>query len=342
VKRFITILTLLFSILLKTQTPVPSNWDHERKENCLRIAFYNVENLFDTIDDPKTRDEEYLPTAEKNWNSYKYFHKLNNLSKVIVALGGWEAPDLVGLCEVENKLVVEDLTQTAALRKNGYGVVHFDSPDKRGIDVGLIYKKEKFEPIHSENLSVKLINDTSFYTRDILYVKGLSFENEIHVFVNHWPSRRGGAEQSEHKRIRAAQVLKNKVDSIVSSNPESRIIIMGDFNDTPQNNSIEKTLNAGESLPPKDLLNLMGSLPSSAGSHKYKGHWAYLDQLIVSDPVSQIIHFDATVFFMEWMLNEDSKYPGFYPKRTWSGNFYKGGYSDHLPIFFDICISYTK
>jgi len=316
------------------QEPLPAGWDEERGNHALRVSFYNIENLFDTIDHPRKRDEEYTPNAEKKWNSYKYRDKLNKVSKVIIAMGGWEAPAIVGLCEIENDTVLADLANTAALKKHGYQFVHFISPDRRGIDVALLYQANKFTPVYTENIKVALKDEPDFRTRDILYVKGFFNLDTLHIFVNHWPSRRGGSQQSEYKRINAASVLRAKLDSLYAAQPNTKVIIMGDFNDTPENKSIEETLMKDSNF---GLHNLMESKPKSYGSHKYKGHWSYIDQIIISESLKNNTKQEsAIVFWQEWMMEEDSKHPGFYPKRSWRGPFYHYGFSDHLPVFIDI------
>jgi predicted extracellular nuclease len=335
--KIFTILSVFFSFGLFSQAELPDGWDEARKNEGMRIAFYNLENLFDTIDTPRKRDEEFLPNADRKWNGYKYWDKLNKLSKVVVSLGGWEAPAVIGVCEIENDTVLKDLAQTPTLKKIGYQSVHFSSPDARGIDVGLLYNPDKAELIYAESLRVSLQDEPDFKTRDILYTKLKIANGDLHVFVNHWPSRRGGSEQSEYKRIAAAQRMGSKVDSIFEITPKANILIMGDFNDTPDNNSIHKEL-AGN----RDLNNLMSELSSNAGSHKYRGHWSYLDQIIVStNLIPHIKNSRATVFWQPWMVEEDSKHPGYYPKRTWRGTFYHGGYSDHLPVFVDIYYDQT-
>lgn len=334
----------LFSFLGFTQTELPKNWDEERGKKGIRIVFYNVENLFDTINNPNKRDEEYLPTAEKKWNSYKYQTKLNRISKVIVAAGGWELPDIIGVCEIENDTVLRDLTQTRALEKMKYQVVHYSSPDARGIDVGLMYNRKKLKLIASAPLTVKLEEDANFKTRDILYSKFYTLKDTLHIYINHWPSRRGGQQASEHKRIKAATVLKSHLDSIKTFQPNAYFVIMGDFNDAPTNASINRILNTGTYEEETYLVNLMTYLPSSSGTHKYRGHWDYLDQFIVSPYVFdknsrlKLNEFKAFVLQLDWLLVKDSKYPGYYPNRNWKGSFFSDGFSDHLPIVMDIVI----
>lgn len=333
-KEYLTILPLLFSLFTFGQTSLPQGWDEPRDDKTLRIAFYNVENIFDTIDHPTKRDEEFTPNADRSWDSYKYWDKLNKTSKVIASLGGWQLPDVVGICEIENDTVLKDLAKKEVLKNGDFKTIHFNAPDARGIDVGLIYNSNRLNLLHCEPLLVAIQDEPNFKTRDILYAKLLFDTDTLHFFVNHWPSRRGGSVQSEYKRIRAAEVLKAKVDSISMAAPKSKIIIMGDFNDTPTNVSISEHLLKNDKTT---LQNLMSDLPQSFGTHKYKGHWSYLDQLIVSDALApQIETKRAVVFWQEWMLQKDSKHPGYYPKRSWRGIYYNYGFSDHLPVYIDL------
>ncbi len=337
-KYYQTIAFLLIAIVTAfAQQPLPTNWDEGRGDHALRVSFYNIENLFDTIDHPRKRDEEFTPQSDKQWKGYKYRDKLNKISKVIVALGGWEPPAIVGLCEVENDTVLKDLVHTTSLKKYGYQFVHFLSPDYRGIDVALIYRANKFTPIYTQNIRVTLKDEPDFRTRDILYIKGFTNVDTLHIFVNHWPSRRGGSEQSEYKRVNAARVLGVTLDSLYAEQPNAKIIIMGDFNDTPNNKSIEETLLKNSKF---ELYNLMADKPKSYGSHKYQGHWAYIDQIIISESLKgNTKQENAVVFWQPWMMEEDSKHPGYYPKRSWHGPFYQFGYSDHLPVFIDLVFS---
>lgn len=319
------------------QSPLPENWDEPRDNQTLRIVFYNVENLFDTINDPLKRDEEFLPEAERRWNGYKYWDKLNRLSKVIANTGGWQLPDVVGVCEIENDTVLQDLMAKDALRKGDFQSIHFDSPDARGIDVGLLYNTSRLTLIYREALGVTIPSEPDFKTRDILYTKLAFKKDTLHCFINHWPSRRGGAKASEYKRIRAANTLKAKIDSLQNKDKTANIIVMGDFNDEPTNASIKEHL-----LMPGSgqLIDLMEPLPSTYGTHKYQGHWSYLDQFIItSHLLSDAGNARSFVFWQEWMLEKDSKHPGYYPKRSWRGIYYHYGFSDHLPIILDLKFS---
>lgn len=320
----------------------------ERKnEQALRIAFYNVENLFDTINDPNTNDEEFLPTSDRKWDGFKYYEKLDHIYKTLTALGGWDAPAIIGFCEIENRFVLNELVTKTPWKKLRYNIIHEDSPDRRGIDVGLIYRAEKFRPLKHEAIRLHFPFDTAAKIRDILYVKGLVFKKDtLHVFVNHWPSRSGGQAASEPRRIFAAQKIRHYVDSICSKDPEANIIIMGDFNDEPGDKSLLEGLKA---KPTKEELNGCDLYNSSypyfkqgKGTEKYKEHWAVLDQIILSSALVTrnrglvVENGVSYIFDAPWLLEEDTKYIGTMPFRTYAGPRYLGGYSDHLPVFVDI------
>lgn len=316
------------------------------EKQCLKVMCYNVENYFDCVDDSLTIDEEYLPNGMRAWNNEKYLNKQTNISKVITAVGGWDAPALVGLCEIESEKCLKDLTRYSGLKNLKYKFIHYESPDARGVDVALLYQPNIFRPIHSEPIQINFPNSTS-KTRDILYVRGkVPSGDTLQVFVCHLPSRLGGELESEERRIFVASVLRNRVDSIFASDSKANIIIMGDFNDYPTNNSMLETLKA---LPPSDvskegeLYNLMYPIHvSGKGSHKFEGEWGALDQMIVSanllNPTNSLftLSTDAHVFEAEFLLENDEKYLGKQPARTYVGMKYKGGFADHLPVYIDL------
>ncbi len=290
------------------------------------VLFYNVENLFDTKDDPSTNDQDFLPNSEMAWTEDRYRTKLEHLAEAI-AMTDADLPEFLGLAEVENGTVVKDLADEQVLAKAKYAVVHFDSPDERGIDVALLYKRDKFTLENSESLHVDLGDDR---TRDILHVELSQAGHTYHVFVNHWPSRSGGPEQSEPKRMAAAMVLSSAVEKI-NSGPKAHIIIMGDLNDTPQNNSIQKGLGATCGIGSAALVDLMCmDQPVGSGSYNYQGEWSFLDQFIV-DPLTAKEVKKASAFSDERIMFYHPK-NGPSPDKTYSSGHYKGGYSDHLPI----------
>ena len=288
-------------------------------------VFYNVENLFDTIDNPNTRDNEFLPKSEKKWDTYRYNYKLNQLDKVFSEIVKKEnenrLPDIIGLCEVENKLVIDDLLKTETFKNHTYKIIHKQSPDGRGIDCALLVD-EKFEVLNSDFIKINNPKE-SRATRDIVFGK-LKFKNQIiNVFVNHWPSRWGGQEASNHKRVFVAEVLRKYIDNNTSESDFN--LIMGDFNDYPTNESLAKV------LVKDDLINLMSkSNVSGRGSYNYRGNWDWLDQIIVSQDDFKLISFGA---FEEDFMMYTNKKGEVYPNRSFGGNNWYAGFSDHLPVF---------
>ncbi len=309
-----------------------------RKKNTdhYTVAFYNLENLFDTTDDPYTLDNDFLPDSEKRWNRKRYDKKIFKLGTAISNIGfskTGKAPVLVGVAEVENKRVLEDLIDSKHLKNKNYGIVHYDSPDERGIDVGLLYQKEYFEVIHSEKIQVLVDNDNGErdYTRDVLWVTGNLNEEEVHILVNHWPSRRDGAESTAYKRIVAAQKNREVIDQITSENAEAKIIIMGDFNDDPSSESIKQ-------LVQNDLFNPMERLLTRySGSTNYRSQWNLFDQIIFSHNFHKYekgkhCFSDASIFDDDFLKIYKGRYKG-NPFRTYVGKKYTGGYSDHFPVY---------
>lgn len=312
-----------------------------------RIMFYNVENLFDAKDDSLTLDDAFTPEGTTHWNFAKYKKKTNRIAQVIMAVGGWEVPELVGLCEVENRYVVEGITRYTPLARFQYKIAHFDSPDRRGIDVALLYQKDKFHPLHTEALRVPLDEIEEEPTRDILYVKGVTTTDDtLHVFVNHWPSKYGGVLETIPKRKAAAKVLRNKTDSLLKENTFAKIVIMGDFNTEAERIPLHKTLGAKlswENAKTTGLYNLSVSWSKTVGygSYKYDGVWSSIDQIIVSNGLLEgrgilfTSEEDAHIFKVPFLLEED-KDRGLKPFRTHIGMRYNDGFSDHLPIYLDL------
>lgn len=327
----------------KEAQPSISKQSTELKDfNGETLAFYNVENLFDTQNDPRTNDEDFLPQGKLQWTKERYDAKLDNIALVADKLKG-DLPIFMGMVEVENRKVLEDLIQETSLKEGGYQISHKDSPDKRGIDVALIYRTDYAKLLSSESLNIDL---GEVLTRDILYSKFELKGGEIlHTFVNHWPSRRKGQEASEYKRVKAATVLKAKTDQILKDDPKANIVIMGDFNDYPDNKSLKQVLKAGTDT--RKLYNLAYKLQKVAkdtdrGSHSYRGEWGMLDQIIVSPNMMDkhgafaIKQADFDVFYKDWLIFQHPKYKTYQPNRTYAGPKYIGGYSDHLPIFLEL------
>jgi len=308
-------------------------------DNNFRVAFYNLENLFDTVDDPKTNDDDFLPDGKMGWNPEKYDHKLDNLSKVVNLLGGNEIPEILGVCEAENKQVLEDLIKNSG--SNHYGLIHKDSPDERGIDVALIYDNTKVKVKSSEYLTVSIDNDA---TRDILYATLTINKEDIHVFFNHWPSRYG--DKTGDKRKIAAKVLRTKIDQVLTQDGNAKIVIMGDFNDEPSNESVKDVLKAQKvnaKIQANQLYNMsIAWMESGKGSYFYD-KWNALDQIIVSGSMlnsktgfSTELN-NANIFNEEWMTFFDKKRNVNKPSRFISskGKVY-GGYSDHFPVYLEV------
>lgn len=318
--------------------------DSFRGTSAIRVMFYNLENLFDIYDDTLKNDESFLPEGDHHWGSYKYYQKSNNLGKTILAVGGWEGVELVGLCEVENLKVLKDLTQKTALKETNYSILHKESPDKRGIDVALLYRADKIRIDTVQYIKVFLGKDQR-PTRDILYAT-IRTQNEaqLHVFVNHWPSRYGGQMKSDPKRKAAARVVRGYVDSILTVHPNANILLMGDFNDEPDNESIHDVLRARSDSTFSDsteLYNVMSHFHGNHGTHKYQGSWGVLDQFMVTKWLFQgqnllKVKEGPLVFRAPFLMTKETKYPGMKPFRTYVGFKYSGGYSDHLPIFIDL------
>lgn len=304
------------------------------------IAFYNIENLFDLENDPFTNDDDFLPTSTKRWTIKRYTNKLRKLAKVISKIGEdsiEESPAIVGLAEVENKKVLQDLIESEGLAGKSYNFVHYDSLDERGVDVALLYKSNLFEVISSETFSVELYTETGErdYTRDILLVHGKLQQNPIYIVVNHWSSRREGEKETEHKRIAAAKVVNTIVNKIKNKDASPKIIVMGDFNDNPEDISIE--LLESES----NLYNPFKTVHSyNKGSLNHDFQWHMFDQILFSHNFfdisnSELRFVKADVFNPRFLTQYYGKYKG-QPFRTYVGKKYKGGYSDHFPVYIQL------
>ncbi len=316
------------------------------------FAFYNVENLFDTIDDPAISDESYLPDSKVAWNTERYNHKLENISKVLMSLKEPSFSAIIGLCEVENLDVVKELSQHPNIAAAGYKIIHKNSPDERGIDVALFYQPQIYQPVKNTFIKPDFKGMEANATRDILYSKGLiNNVDTIHIFVNHWVSRWGGQEATEPYRMAIAAQLKSITDSILNVNPDANILIAGDLNDNPIDKSLVDVLKAkpvGANVNSSDLYNLALKLYESdtAGTLYYKS-WDVFDQIIVSGALLagegnlKVASESETVFKEDWMLYQPKEGPA-RPSRTASGRNYFGGYSDHLPVMIDINYMSTK
>lgn len=310
------------------------------------ISFYNLENFYDTVDNTMVNDEEFLPKGAKNYNSAIYWDKVDKLSTVISQIGTDVNPDgpaILGVAEIENDTVLTDLVHNARLKDRNYQFVHYDSRDFRGIDVAMLYNPKYFKVLDSRKLYVSLPQGSkdAIFTRDVLWVKGLLDGEEVNIFVNHWPSRRGGEERSAPGRAAAAQVDKHFIDSIQKIQPNAKVIIMGDLNDDPVSPSITKVLKATgkiENVKPGGLYNpWVDMYKKGLGTIAYQDAWGFFDQIMMSyswldKKQDGFFFYQQHIFNKEYLVENIGKYKG-YPMRTWDGNTYRGGYCDHFPTY---------
>jgi len=311
----------------------------------VRFLFYNTENLFHPSDDSLTTDDEFTPAGMRHWTGNRYRKKLAGISKVIISAGRWEPPQLVALCEVENALVLSQLVRGPLLAQFDYSYIHFESPDRRGIDVALIYKLEAFKVITARTLHIPGYSGET-NTRDILYVSGLlSGEDTLHIYISHWPSRYGGATASRARRQQAALILRSHIDSLISTCRNPYILIAGDMNDELEDPSLFQSLGVREkeeSINRTALYSLNSKHePGVYGTTKYQGFWYAFDHIIVSGnlllPGSIRIARDSIIVHSPaFLLEEDGPYGGVKPFRTFSGYSYQEGFSDHLPVYIDL------
>lgn len=307
----------------------------------LRVMFYNVENYFDCNHDSLKSDDDFLPGGIRGWTPTRFWKKTGNIAKVIAAVGGDKFPEIVGLVEVENEYCIKSLIYGSPLKNAGYSYIHAESPDARGIDVCLLYNRYLFSVIRQAPISVRFKEDPSKRTRDVLYVCGKTHSGDtLHIFVCHFPSRLGGALESEIFRRDVAKLIRKKVDSILTINEKSKVLIMGDFNDYPTDRSLSLDLRAGmpvSGAENKSLYNLM--LPfhgnPEVGTNKFQAEWGILDQILVSGSLLKQTK-DAHIFDADFLLIQDERWMGRKPFRTYHGMAYQGGFSDHLPVYMDI------
>ncbi len=324
------ILILLFTVLV---------FNYFGQEKQITIANWNLENLFDVEDDPNKDDQEFLPSSAKEWTQERLTQKFKNLSKVITAMNDGTGPDLIGVEEVEHQSLLDSLVQKY-LEKNKYNIAYAESPDNRGIDVGLIYNDKIMDLIKTDTLSVELSD--KYPTRLILCAKLLLFKKDtIAIYVNHWPSRRGGEEESENNRIAAAEVLRKSIDEELRNNPEAKIVVVGDFNDEPENKSIFEVLKAkdydcvkSDTIANGNLFNLAYAKSAKGeGSYLYQQNWNMLDQIMISAGLyKNYVCNSFEIFKPEFLVTKSGKFKGAAFPTYGGGNRYLGGYSDHLPV----------
>lgn len=320
-----------------------------KKEYQIRtVAFYNLENLFDTTNDSLVYDDDRTPNGKDHWTEERYRKKIENLSRVLSNIGmetAKSSPDLIGVCEVENLKVLKDLVSHPFLKKQEYGIVHFDSPDERGIDVALLYSKSSFIPISFASRRLLLTDSEGFrdYTRDQLVVEGLLDDERIYLIVNHWPSRSGGELRSRPYRLKAAELNRRIIDSLRYLDPTTKIIAMGDFNDDPISPSFKKILKIKGKAKQLDSMGLFGPMEKlfkkGVGSLAYRDQWNLFDQIYVTANMvknKEGYHlWKADVFNPPYLIDPKGRYQG-YPLRTYAGGSYIGGYSDHFPVYIHL------
>ncbi len=339
-KLFILVLCLVFQVLAFSQ---------KKEFQVAVVGFYNLENLFDTLDSPDTDDREFLPTGGNNWTPEVYQDKQKNMARVISELGTETSPDgiaILGVGEVENRLVLEDLVKQPALADRHYQIVHYDSPDERGIDVGLIYQPKYFRVTGSRAIPLILYGEDGErnFTRDILYVAGMLDGEPLHILVNHWPSRRGGEKATRPMRNAAALICKNVADSLMALDPAAKVIITGDLNDDPNSPSVQDVLackNEKKEVRKGDLFNPMNEFfVQGYGTLAYQDSWNLFDQIIISHGLTTqrqegYRFHEATVYKKPYLIQQTGQYKG-YPFRTFDFGNYIGGYSDHFPVYLTL------
>lgn len=337
--RFIS---ALFLVLITNISCIAQN----KQYKIAVISFYNLENFYDTIDNPRVNDEEFLPNGDRNYNSAVYWNKVEHLATVLSQIStdvNPEGPAIIGVAEIENDTVLNDLVHHPLLKDRNYQIVHYDSWDSRGVDVALLYNPKYFTVDSSAKLFVKIPvgSKDSYYTRDILWVKGKLAGETIHVLVNHWPSRFGGEERSRPGRDAAAKIDRYQIEKIQRADPSAKIIVMGDLNDDPVSPSITKVLQAKGNLKdvqPRDLYNPWFDLyKKGIGTLAYQDAWSLFDQIIISQSFldkeqNGFFYYQAHVFKQPFMIENMGRYKG-YPMRTYDGISYRGGYSDHFPTY---------
>lgn len=339
--RLLKVLSVFVLIYLQFNT-LKAQEDRVFRVGC--FAFYNVENLFDTINDPAIRDDDWTPKGEVRWNTEKYLHKLDMLSEAIEGIGLDFTPDgaaVLGLAEIENEAVLHDLANTRRLRNRKYEIIYHQGPDRRGMDVALMYQPKYFKPTNSKSYRLTVEDRPDFRTRDPLVVSGLFDGEMMHFIVNHWPSRRGGERRSMPMRMAAAQLNRHIVDSLLTLDPMSKILVMGDFNDNPTNKSITQGLRskgAVKNVKPDELYNPFYNMyRRGIGTNAWRDAWSLFDQILVShgllgDDYSTYKFMQARVFNKIELTQKSGRFRG-YPWRTYVGGTHLGGYSDHFPVY---------
>lgn len=314
------------------------------------ILFYNVENLFDIYNNPETNDDEFTPNGDRRWTYNRFEKKLQAISKVILSASGWNPPELVTLCEIENQYALDKLLNQTPLKSYPYQIIHKESPDSRGIDVALLYNKNDFYPLEYKYIPIRTENDSILKSREILYVSGIIKNTDtLHLFANHWPSRYSGLLESQPMRNLAAQILRSEIKMLQEKFPNPRIIIVGDFNDQPSDESVLLKLGAiafpGQMSNSNNdkIFNLSWNwMEKEPGTLKFQSQWSVFDQIMVS---GNLLNTENKIFTrVEWakivqlpfLLEKDERYGGMKTNRTYIGYSYNGGFSDHLPVLLKL------
>ena len=344
-----TFILLVFSLFYLSRPVWPQKLPvkDEPGSSLAGVMFYNVENLFDIKNDSLKNDEEFLPEGPRRWTYTRMKSKLTGIARVILNAGEWNPPVLVGLCEVENRWVVSNLIWETGLNNLGYRFVHFESPDERGIDVALLYLESRFKVLKTYPVSIDL-GEQNRPTRDVLYVKGLLDRTDtLHVMVNHWPSRLGGVASSHWKRETAAKRVKQIADSVFQINSKALLLLMGDFNETPDSELFKDILQAGGVDDDGIMVNMALSLNKNIGTIKHQQIWSIFDYIMASrslvdgSSVIQLNESDMNIIDLPFLLETDPVYGGLKPYRTYRGFRYQGGFSDHLPVWINLMVKKT-
>ena len=318
-----------------------------------KVVFYNLENLFDTINDPNKNDEEYLPEGERKWTTYRYNQKLHNMERVLfdVALQDKNFPAVIGVSEIENRLVLEDLLAQPKLAKANYRIVHFDSPDRRGVDCAFFYRPNQFQLEGSEAHRISFPGRPNFLTRDLVAMWGKIEGEPFYFIVSHWPSRLGGKERSQYARDFVAAKCKHICDSVRTVNPNTKVVIMGDFNDDATDASVVEVLGAKgniKKLEANDMFNPFNAmLKAGYGTLAYRDSWNLFDNIVVSENLAtgstgalkiqkkEGAKFYGNIFTAPYMIQKEGQYKN-YPLRSFVGSNFQNGYSDHFPVYIYI------
>lgn len=340
-------LFLSFCFLLCFFISISQTLQKDKNYFISAIGFWNVENLYDTLNDVWKNDEEFTPSGSNHWTGRRYLTKIDRLSEVIGMMATDITPDglaILGLCEIENYSVVKDLVNSPRLKQRGYKVVHVEGPDARGVDPSFIYNPKYFEVIKFLSYPVKLVTDSNHKTRDILVVSGLFLGEPLSVLVNHWPSRRGGELASRPNRNAAAKVARRIADSITNNNPKAKVAIMGDLNDDPVNECVKKIIRTYPNVkyPVKEAYFNPMEKPyiDGIGTLAWQDSWNLFDQIIINhtwlpDDFSTWQYRSVKIFNKPFLKSDFGNFKG-YPFRTYSGGSYTGGYSDHFPVYIVI------